>query len=162
MKSDNLDQLLAELQQQILEEMGQQYSATVIDHLVNPRNPGAIEDPDGHARITGPCGDTMEIFIRVREGTVTKASFLTDGCGTTVVSASMAVELATDRSVQEAAAVTQDLILERLGGLPEESRHCALLAADALRAAVADYRKTADQPWRRLYRRAAGGERGRR
>jgi len=136
---DSIDQLVKELQQQILEETGLDYSATVLEHLVNPKNPGAMEQPDGHARITGPCGDTMEIFIRVTDDTITRASFLTNGCGTTVVSASMAVELATALSVHDVGAVTQDLILERLGGLPRESQHCALLAANTLQAAAADY-----------------------
>jgi nitrogen fixation NifU-like protein len=151
--SQDFDRAVEELQRQILEETGQHYSATVLDHLVNPRNPGIMENPDGHARITGPCGDTMEFFLRVREDRIAQVSFMTDGCGTTLVSASMAVELATGRTIPGAAAITQQLILEQLGGLPEESQHCALLAANTLKEAIADYARTRSAPWKRLYDR---------
>lgn len=146
------DEIIRALQERILEETGQQLSRTVVDHLLHPRNPGAMDHPDGHAKITGPCGDTMEIFIRVEGATIAGASFLTDGCGTTLVSASMAVELALDRTVHDARTITQEMILERLGGLPEGSQHCALLAANTLQACLDDHDGTRRQPWKRLYR----------
>jgi nitrogen fixation protein NifU and related proteins len=142
----DLDQVVKELQQQILEDTGQHFSAAVIDHLLRPRNPGVMEAPDGYAKITGPCGDTMQIFVKIREDEVVEASFMTDGCGTTVVSASMAVELLTGRSLEESLALDQALILQRLGGLPRESQHCALLAANTARAAIEDYTSKRSSP----------------
>ncbi|MCP4600422.1 MAG: iron-sulfur cluster assembly scaffold protein [Proteobacteria bacterium] len=138
-------------------ETQSKYSQAVIDHWRNPRNPGPMKNPDGHARFKGPCGDTIEMFIRVsKDERITDASFMTDGCMTTIASASMAVELAIGRSLPAAKRISQDLILEKLGGLPEESRHCALLAAKAFRAAVENYSIMKDIPLKycqRIYQR---------
>jgi nitrogen fixation NifU-like protein len=150
----NADDFVEGLQRQIIEQARQQYSEVVVDHWLNPRNPGPMQDPDGHARIKGPCGDTMEVFVRVEDGIVAEARFLTDGCITSIVSGSMAVELATGKSVAESAGlVSQSAILEALGGLPEGNEHCALLAANTLRAAIEDYVRTRNEPWKRAYRR---------
>jgi nitrogen fixation NifU-like protein len=111
-----------------------------------------MEKPDGHGCIKGPCGDTMEIFIQVRGKKIANASFLTDGCITSIVSGSMAVEFATGKSVVDAMAISQNDILEGLGGLPEQSRHCALLASNTLREAVRDYLSSEKEPWKRIYR----------
>jgi len=97
-----------------------------------------VRDVDGHAKITGPCGDTMEVWITVRKGVVTAASFVTDGCGASLACGSMATTLAEGRRVSEAAALRPEEILEALGGLPAESAHCAILAADTLKAACED------------------------
>ncbi len=144
-KNQNLDTFVSDLQDEILQQAHQQYSAKVIEHWLNPRNPGSMENPDGHARIQGPCGDTMEIFIRVNDEKITRANFITDGCMTTIVSGSMATELATDMDVAGARAISQELILKQLGDLPEESRHCALLAANTLREAIEDYQRNAKE-----------------
>jgi nitrogen fixation NifU-like protein len=149
----DFNKIIEEMQRQALEELRQQYSETVIDHWMHPRNSGAMTNPDGRARITGPCQDTMEIHVRVHDNTITSASFQTDGCGATIASASMAVELATGKSIQNARAISQEAILSALGGLPVENEHCALLAADTLRAAIDDYLKTKNEPWKRAYRR---------
>jgi nitrogen fixation NifU-like protein len=109
-----------------------------------------MANPDGYARIKGPCGDTMEIYIRVTDAVITDASFMTDGCLTTIVSASMAVELATNTPVGEAAKISQADILENLGGLPKSSQHCALLAANTLETAVMDYLHKTNVPWTRV------------
>lgn len=99
----------------------------------------------------------MEIFLRVQNGRIVKASFLTDGCTTSIASASMAVELATGKDVQDARRISKEDILKALDGLPKESEHCALLASNTLRAAVADYLKTAREPWKKLYRTVPRG-----
>jgi Mrp family chromosome partitioning ATPase len=108
------------------------------DHAVNPRNHGPLEDFDGHARITGPCGDTMEFWLRARNGTVEKVSFITDGCGSSLACGSMATCLAEGKGIEEAAALRPENILEGLGGFPQEFEHCALLAANTLKAACED------------------------
>ncbi|RLA83691.1 MAG: iron-sulfur cluster assembly scaffold protein [Deltaproteobacteria bacterium] len=114
-------------------------SPTVVDHALNPRNVGSMEDADGFAQFTGPCGDTMEIWIKVRDGEIVRASFWTDGCGTTVASGSMVTELVKGKMVLDAMEITKEDVLSALGGLPEESEHCALLAATTLKLAIADY-----------------------
>jgi len=138
----DFDAMVDALQEQILEETRKEYSAVVVDHWMHPRNPGPMDDPSGHGRVTGPCGDTMEIFIRVANDLLTEVRFTTDGCGTSIASASMAVHLATGKALAEASAISQVTILDALDGLPPDSEHCGLLAADTLRAAIDDYLST--------------------
>ncbi len=147
--SSEIEKALEEIQRVLLEE----YSDTVIDHAQNPRNLGGIDDPDGFASVTGPCGDTMQVWLKVRDGTVKEARFLTDGCGTTIAAGSMATEMAGGKSVSDVARISQKDLLEALGGLPEESEHCALLASDTLKAAVRDYLAYKREPWKRAYRK---------
>jgi nitrogen fixation NifU-like protein len=110
-----------------------------------------MRNPDGRARREGACGDDMQIDLKIRAERVVEASFMTNGCMTSIVSGSMAVELATGRDVSGARAVSPADILDGLGGLPEESEHCAELAAETLRAAVDDYLRTRGEGWRKLY-----------
>jgi nitrogen fixation NifU-like protein len=134
-------------------EMRKVYSEAVIDHSMNPRNVGDIEDADGFAKVTGLCGDAMEIWLKVKNGTVADATFMTDGCGTSIASGSMVTELAKGKSISEARRISQQNVLSALGGLPEESEHCALLAADALKEAIRDYLAMKKEPWKRAYRK---------
>jgi nitrogen fixation NifU-like protein len=128
------------------------YTETVIDHAQNPRNLGQIPEADGFASVVGSCSDTMEICIRVRNDKILNATFFTDGCATTIAAGSMVTELARGKNVSDAFKITQHDVLNALGGLPEESRHCALLASDTLRAAIRDYLAFKNQPWKRAYR----------
>ena len=134
-------------------EMKKVYSETVVEHSMNPRNVGDIEDADGFAKVTGPCGDTMEIWLKVNSDTISDASFMTDGCGATIASGSMVTEMAKGRTVFHAQKITQQDVLNALGGLPEESQHCALLAANTLKEAVKDYLITKKEPWKRAYKK---------
>lgn len=134
-------------------EMLKTYTETVVDHATDPRNVGTLENPDGYARITGPCGDTMEIWIRMREGKISQASFRTDGCGPSIACGSIATEMAKGKTPGEALTISQAKVLEALGGLPEESVHCALLASNTLKAAVNDYLSSKSEPWKAAYRR---------
>jgi len=133
-------------------EMRKIYSETTIDHAMNPRNVRDMEDADGFAKVTGPCGDTMEIWLKLRNGIIAEASFLTDGCGTSIASGSTVTEMVKGRSITEARKINQQDILTALGGLPEESQHCALLAANTLRTAIRDYLAMEKEPWKRAYR----------
>jgi len=128
------------------------YGETVIDHAMNPRNVGSLQDADGFARVTGPCGDTMEIWLRVKASKVQDATFWTDGCGTSIAAGSMATELAKGKNIARIQKTTQQDVLNALGGLPEESVHCALLAANTLKEAVRDYLTFQKEPWKRAYR----------
>jgi nitrogen fixation NifU-like protein len=143
--SRNLEEFVENLQEQVLEQARQQYSEQVIARWMHPRRQGCMKAANGHGKVTGSCGDSMEIFIRAENERISEASFLTDGCMTTIVSASMAADMAIDRSIPEALTITQADILEALGGLPEESQHCALLAAKALRAAIDDYHRNVEE-----------------
>ena len=151
--AQGFDNALKELEQSVMEDMKQIYSEKTIDHFLNPRNLGEIPAYDGMGRITGPCGDTMQIHLEVKGGKVTKACFWTDGCGPSIASGSMVTELAKDKTIPEARKISQQDILDALGGLPEESLHCALLAANALKEAVKDYLALKKEPWKRAYRR---------
>ena len=134
-------------------EMRKAYSETVVDHAVNPRNVGDMTDADGFARITGPCGDTMEIWLKVSNDTITRATFLTDGCGTTIAAGSIVTEIVRGKGVIQALRIGQQDILNALSGLPEESQHCTLLAANTLKAAIKDYLVFKKEPWKRAYKR---------
>jgi nitrogen fixation NifU-like protein len=94
----------------------------------------------------------MEISIRVRNDRILSATFMTDGCGTTIAAGSILTEIAKGKTVSEAFKITQRDVLNALGGLPEESQHCALLAADTLKAAIKDYLAFKNEPWKRTYR----------
>jgi nitrogen fixation NifU-like protein len=135
----------------IKEQMRKIYSETVIDHAMNPRNLGDMEDADGFARVTGPCGDTMEIWLRAKNGNLTDATFLTDGCGTSVASGSMVTEMAKGENITEAQKISQQDVLTALGGLPDESQHCALLAANTLKEAIRNYRAMKKETWKKAY-----------
>jgi nitrogen fixation NifU-like protein len=137
----------------IKQEMRKKYSEAVVEHSMDPRNLGEIEDADGFARVTGPCGDTMSIWLKINADTIINASFMTDGCGTTLASGSMVTEMVKGKNISEAQRMTQRDVLNALGGLPNESEHCALLAANTLKAALRDYMAMTREPWKRAYRK---------
>ena len=112
-----------------------------------------MQDADGFARVTGPCGDTMEIWLKVNGDTIINASFITDGCGTSIASGSMVTEMTKSKHISDAQKTTQQDVLDALGGLPQESEHCALLAANTLKAAIRDYIAMKREPWKRAYRK---------
>ncbi len=141
------------LQELILEDARNIYSETVIEHAMNPRNVGVMQDADGFARVTGPCGDTMEIWIKVNNDAIAGATFMTDGCGTSIASGSMVTEMAKGKSITEVQKISQQDVLDALGGLPDESKHCALLAANTLKLALRDYITMKREPWKRAYRK---------
>ena len=118
------------------EVLGSQYSEKVIDYGTRPRNCGVMQDPDAYAKVKGPCGDTVEIFLRAKSGRIVDIRYTTDGCMTSHAAVSAATEMAKGKSLRECIRVNQTAILEHLGGMPEESRHCALLAAKTLQKAL--------------------------
>jgi ATP-binding protein involved in chromosome partitioning len=115
------------------------FSPEARDHAAHPRNHGPLKDFNGHARITGPCGDTMEFWLSAKNGKVHRVSFTTNGCGSSLACGSMATNLAKGKRVEDATVLEQKDILAALGGFPPESEHCALLAANTLKAACKDY-----------------------
>jgi nitrogen fixation NifU-like protein len=149
-----IEKFARELQEQIIEQARKRYSETVIDHWQHPRNFRKIDNPDGYAKAKGTCGDSMEMFICMRNEKISDCAFQTDGCGTTIACGSVATELALSKNFTEAlAVVSASEILKKLGGLPESDVHCAQLAAEALRRALADYLYQKRTPWKKHYRR---------
>jgi nitrogen fixation NifU-like protein len=133
-------------------KMLETYSETAVEHSMNPKNMGDMADADGCAKVTGPCGDTMQIWLKLKDDAISQISFLTDGCGTSIASGSMVTELAKGKKLGQAQRISQKDVLDALGGLPKESEHCALLAADTLKAAIKDYLAMKREPWKRAYR----------
>ncbi|MCK4811129.1 MAG: iron-sulfur cluster assembly scaffold protein [Methanosarcinales archaeon] len=116
------------------------FSETVIKYAYNPRNMGEISDANGVGRVTGTCGDTVQIQIRVENERISESRFITDGCGTSIACGSMLTEMIEDKTIEEALIIKSDDLLRSLDGLPEEYVHCTALAVDTLHAAINDYR----------------------
>ncbi len=154
---DSLDEALFEIQKAIIEDARKIYSQKVIELFLNPKNVGVIENPDGFGTYTGPCGDTIDIYLKVKDGIIVECKFMTDGCGTTIAAGSMATILASEKEVREALAISENDIERELGGLPDESKHCALLAATALKNALLNYIDYERNPWKKAYRRDERG-----
>lgn len=153
-RKTKLEEAARRLQEQMERDILAAYGPTVLEHWKNPRNIGLLENPDGAARLEGTCGDTMEMSVRVDNDVVVACGFATDGCGSTVVCGSAATTLAVNRTLIEAlGAVTARGILDHLGGLPEGDVHCAELAAETLRRALADYLAHRNEPWKKNFRR---------
>jgi len=136
---DNLDDFVKDLQEQIYTETRETYGDTFYDRWLNPLFMGPIKDPAGYTGLTGICGDTIEIFLKFQNDRVTEASFLTDGCGSSIVCGSFAAELSLGKNPDEILEITGEKILEILGGLPKEDKHCAFLAAETLHEALNNY-----------------------
>jgi len=118
------------------------YSEQVMDHFRNPRNVGAIENADGVGKVGNPvCGDIMELTIKVKDGRIEDAKFRTFGCGAAIATSSMVTELVKGKTIEEALEVSNKAVAEALGGLPPVKMHCSVLAEQALRSAIEDYRK---------------------
>jgi len=117
------------------------YSDTVIEHFQNPRNAGEIEHPDGEATKSNPvCGDRMRVTIRIADGRVSEVRWQTRGCPPAIATSSFTSEMVRGWTLEEVESLTRERIAEAIGGLPGDKVHCSVLAADALRGAIADYR----------------------
>ncbi len=123
------------------------YSEKVMDHFRNPRNMGEIEDPDGVGRVGNPtCGDLMELQIKVKDDKIEDVKFRTFGCGAAIATSSMATEMAKGMTLDDVLEkITKASVAEKLGGLPPIKMHCSNLAADALHAAIKDYKSKKDK-----------------
>jgi nitrogen fixation protein NifU and related proteins len=117
------------------------YSEKVMDHFMNPRNVGEIEDASGIGLVGNPvCGDIMKMFIKVDDkGIIADAKFKTFGCGAAISTSSMATELIIGKSIDEALKLTNKAVAQALDGLPAIKMHCSVLAEDAIRSAINDY-----------------------
>lgn len=117
------------------------YSPEVMEHYSNPRNVGEIENPDGTGVVGNPaCGDVMKLTIKIENGKIVDAKFKTFGCGAAIATSSMVTELVKGKTIDEALAITNKTVADALGGLPKIKMHCSVLAEDALKAAIEEYR----------------------
>lgn len=118
------------------------YSEKVMDHFSNPRNVGEIQEADGIGTVGNPtCGDLMTIYIKVKDNVIEDIKFKTFGCGAAIATSSMVTELAMGKTIEEALKITRNDVANELEGLPPVKMHCSNLAADALHAAIDDYKK---------------------
>ena len=116
------------------------YNDLVMDHFINPRNVGELEDADGIGTYGSPvCGDLTTIYIKVEDDKIADAKFKTFGCASAIASSSIATEIMKGKTIEDAIAMSTDQIVNELGGLPEAKVHCSVLANHAIKCAVYDY-----------------------
>jgi nitrogen fixation NifU-like protein len=129
------------LQKKIIRDLRCIYSARFVEHWWQPKNWGIMKNASGYGKITGSCGDTMEISVKVENNKIIKCTFDTDGCGPSIACGSIITEMAKGNMVKNARRITQKKVLQFCGRLPEEDKHCALLAANTLQRAIEDYER---------------------
>ena len=123
------------------------YSDKAMDHFMNPRNVGDINDASGTGKVgNAKCGDIMQISLKIEDDIITDAKFKTFGCGAAIATSSMATEMIKGKSVQEALSLTNKAVAEALDGLPAQKMHCSLLAEEGIKTALEDYYKKNNLP----------------
>ena len=119
-----------------------QYTETVLDHFINPRNMGEVENPNGVGEVgSAACGDIMRITMQIADGVIQEVAFKTFGCGAAVATSSVATEMIKGKKVDDALKLTNKEVVDELGGLPLVKIHCSVLAEQAIKTAIADYYK---------------------
>ncbi len=122
------------------------YSEKVMDHFVNPRNVGEIDDADGIGEVgNAKCGDIMKIYLKIENDIIVDVKFKTFGCGAAIATSSMATEMVKGKTIDEAQQITNKAVAEALDGLPPVKMHCSVLAEEALKSAIEDYRNKQQQ-----------------
>jgi nitrogen fixation NifU-like protein len=126
--------------------MSEGYSEIVMEHFERPRNNGELVDPNAVGYMTNPvCGDTLLLMLRVKGDRIDEARWQSNGCAASIAAGSLLSELVRGLSLDDAAAVTREAVVEALGGLPASKLHASVLAADALKASLADYERRAKE-----------------
>ncbi len=138
-------------QENMRTEMEKKYSPKAISYIMDPQNLGSIAGADVHVSVSGTCGDKMEMWLKVKDNKVENASFCTNGCGATIACGSMITELAKGKALGEALNIGADVVINGLGGLPDDHIHCAGLASLTLKKAVIAYTNQPKEPWKRIY-----------
>lgn len=128
-----------QLKGKTLKEEEDFFSYAAFERWMNPIYKGTIDNPDGYARLTGRCGETIEIGLKFDREHVSEAAFLTDGCAAITVCGSFAAEMVIGKRPEEVLEITGETIMETVGSFPKNEAHCAFLAAETLEAALHDY-----------------------
>ena len=116
------------------------YTDIVMDHFMNPRNVGSIENADGVGEVgNAKCGDIMKMYLKIKDDKIEDVKFETFGCGSAIASSSMATEMIKGKPLSEALQLTNKAVVEALDGLPPVKVHCSVLAEQAIKHAIADY-----------------------
>jgi len=142
MSYKNFDDFVAHLEQEILEEELKTYNEYVVKLFHNPQNWGEILEEERsvwHA-YEGPCGDTMQFYLKIKDEIIEDAKYITDGCGATVAAGSQTTMMIKGKSIDYAENLTEKMIDEALHGLPPDHKHCAELAATTLLRAIQKYK----------------------
>ncbi len=122
------------------------YSEKVMEHFSNPSNVGKLEDANGVGEVgNARCGDIMKMYLKIENDVIEDVKFNTFGCGAAIATSSVATELIKGKTVDEALALTNKEVVDALGGLPKMKVHCSVLAEEAVKAAIADYRDKTDE-----------------
>lgn len=137
-KKKNFEKIFEELQRKIEYEEETEFSKKVINEYRNPSNFGVIENPDAVGKIKGPCGDTMQIMLKISDDRVTEVSFWTDGCGTSIACGSMLTKMIKGKKIKDIYDITSEKLNDALDGLPENHVHCTVLAVNTLRKTIKD------------------------
>lgn len=117
------------------------YNEKVLEHFKDPHNVGEMDNPDGYAEVgSSDCGDTMSMYLRVKDGRISDIKYKTYGCCAAIASSSIATDMVKGKTIDEAQALSKADIVKELGGLPEQKIHCSLMVEDAIKAAIADYK----------------------
>ena len=138
-RTSKFDKFVDEIQSQIRDEEREVFSETVIQEFDNPSNVGWMEDADGEGELTGPCNDTMWMFVRIKDGKVADVLFNTDGCGATIACGSMLTKMLCGLSLEEAGKIGPEDLIAALDGLPNAKMHCAKLTVSTLQRAIANW-----------------------
>jgi len=133
--ADDIDKIAQTLQEAIFKD----YSEKFKQEFSNPKNIGKIENADSQVRITGVCGDTIEMYLAIKDERIDDIKFMTDGCGATIACASYVARAVKGKTIKEALRMKPEGVDSYFEGLPQESKHCAKLAIDTLKAALNRY-----------------------
>ncbi len=135
-ENEDFDEMVKNIQNKIISSEEKLYSKKVINEFHNPTNFGFLKNPDAKASIKGPCGDTMKIELKIKEGKIEDARFWTDGCGATIACGNMLTKMIKNLSLNEVKKITNIDLLKALDDLPEEHKHCAILSINTLNKAL--------------------------
>jgi nitrogen fixation NifU-like protein len=128
------------LQKRVMGDMQQVFTPAVVNHAMNPRNVGSIDNADAFAVLSSDCGENMEIWLGIKNERIKEIRFWSDGCGATIACGSLVTELALGKNLTNAWKIDQQILVKLFGGLPEGNMHCAELAVNTLKEAIKDYR----------------------
>lgn len=139
MIDDDFVKMVKQLQKKIEYDEEKIYSKVVVNQYRNPTHFGILDDPDIIGKVKGPCGDTMKVSLKIVNEVIKDACFWTDGCGATIASGNMLINMIKGKTLSEANDVTSEQLINALDGLPKEHLHCALLAVSTLHKSIKNF-----------------------